>query len=178
MIYMQSGSFGKTIGVFVRMKGIEDSTKTVTTTATIYAGRPVTLHAAVDANQGNVEDITSEVMVYGLAKFQKNSYVDEVVDDFGFYGSRKGTVILSGIVEVTHNVFTDNVGTETTVKTYDDAQTYAPMQPLYVELTDTAKIGQITNVTTTANNATFLGYCLASDATNKVLQILLAKPSA
>jgi hypothetical protein len=131
----------------------------------------------VDADQFSVEDITAEVIVYGLAKFQKNSYVDEVVDDFGFYGSKKGTVIVSGIVEVTHNVFTDSVGTETTVKTYDDAQAYAPMAPLYVELTDTTKIGQITSVTTSANNGTFLGYVLGIDTTNKVLQILLAKPS-
>ena len=178
MIYMQSGSFGKAIAVFTRIKGMEDSTKTVKPTATIYSGRPVSLHAAADADQGSIEDITAEVIVYGLAKFQKNSYIDEVVDDFGFYGSKKGTVILSGVVEVTHNVFSDPyTGVETTVKTYDDAQSYAPMTPLYVELTDTTKIGQITSVTTSANNGTFLGYALALDTTNKVLQILLAKPS-
>jgi hypothetical protein len=178
MIYMQTGSFGKAIAVFNRMKGMEDSTKLVKSDAVIYSGRPVTLYRTPGADLGKIVPVTEEASrVYGLAKFQKNSYVDEVVDDYGFYGSKKGTVIVTGIVEVTHNVFTDPAGVETTVKTYDDAQTYLPMQGLFVELTDVIKIGQITNQAAAANNETFLGFCLAIDTTNKILQILLSKPS-
>jgi len=180
MIYMQASSFGKTIAVFNRIKGMEDSTKLVRPDAVIYSGRALSLRPNVDANQGTLQPTLSNILVYGLAKFQKNSYLDEVVDDYGFYGSKKGTVILSGIVEVTDNVFTDPAGVETTVHTYDTTLTYAPGQPLYVDLTsgDPAIIGTITNVVGAPNDATFLGYCLAVDTTNKVLQILLAKPSA
>jgi hypothetical protein len=178
MIYMQSGSFGKTIAVFNRMKGLEDSTKTVKSDAVIYSGRPVTLYRTPGDDLGKIVPVTDEASrVYGLAKFQKNSYLDEVVDDFGFYGSKKGTVIVTGIVEVTHNVFTDPSGVETTVKNYDDAQTYLPMQGLFVELTNPAKLGMITNQASAANNETFLGFVLGIDTTNAVLQIMLSKPS-
>ena len=171
MLYQQSGSFGKPIAVFNRYKVIEDSTKTVNTAAVIYSGRPVSLNAS-----GELVAAATDALVYGLARFQKNTYVDEVVDDFGFYGSKKGTVIVEGIVEVTQNVFTDSVGTETTVKTYDDTLTYVPNEPLYVDITNTTYV--ITNVKDGANAATFLGYVLAIDTTNKVLQIKLQKPSA
>jgi len=174
MLYQQSGSFGKPIAIYTRYKLLEDATKLAKSDAEIFSARPVTL----DEN-GEVIPVTSNVKVYGLAKANKNQYSDEVSDSYGMYGSKRMTVVVMGIVEVQHNIVTDNEGNETQIDTYDTAQTYSVMDPLYV-VTSGTKVGQITNQLVTSgqgqNDKTFLGYVLVPPtATDSTMQILLLK---
>ena len=173
MIPMQSDSFGRPIAIFTRYKILEDSTKIVKNDAVIFSGMPVAISAAHDANDGQIIAALTNAKIYGLAKFNKNSYSDEVNDAFGMYGSGKGNVVVKGIVEIQPNVFTLNDGTEVVVNTYDVGQTYYPNDPLYVELADSGKLGQITKVAVAGNNATFVGYVLVAPDSNGVMQILL-----
>ena len=87
MIYQDTSSFGKQIPVYTRYRVLEDASKEVDTTKTFFAGLPVTIDTIASGQK--LIPVAADVKVYGLAKFQKNSYIDEVVDDFGFYGSKK-----------------------------------------------------------------------------------------
>ncbi|MEM7827537.1 MAG: hypothetical protein QXD72_02400 [Candidatus Aenigmatarchaeota archaeon] len=172
-MYLQKGSFGKPIATYTRFKLLEDSTKPCNVDAVIYSGRPVTLNA-----DGEVVPVTANKTVYGLAKSNKNQYIDEVFDPRGMYGSGKIAVVVLGIVDVYHNIYTLQDGTEVKIDNFDTAQTYNVMDPLYVELTNEEKIGIITNVTDENNDKTFLGYVLEVGANKEFLQILLCKPTA
>jgi hypothetical protein len=177
-ISQQSGSFGKQSSLFVRMRGLEDASKFATSASVIYCGRPVMQSTAVDANIGKILQANVNQLVYGLAKMNKNAYVDETSDTFGMYGSGKMCVVVSGLVDVTHNIYTATDGTETTVKTFDDTLTYAIGEPLYVAVVT----GLITNVKVTApgatrNDNTFLGYVTSVPSTTDLtLGIFLKKP--
>ena len=162
MIYQETSSFGKQIAIYTRYRVLEDPTKAVDTSKTIYAGRAVTLNAS-----GAVTPVVDDSKVYGLAKFQKNVYMDEVsgTNPSGVYGSGRGTVVVKGIVDVCPNVFTLTDGTECTIANWDVAGCYLPMAPLYV------KDELLT--TDSCCSATLLGYVLNYDATSSVLQILL-----
>jgi len=154
---MQTSSFGKPIAVYNRFKVLEDSTKLLKSGEVIYSGRPVTIEVA----SGSLISMASNMPVYGLAKAQSNPYQDEVFGaSTGMYGSGCLTTIVNGIVDLQHNTFTLNDGSEVVVKTYDSAQTYHVWDPLYVELADGGKIGEITNVVVAGNNKTLLGYVL------------------
>jgi len=183
---MAISTFGRAIGVNSDNTYLEDSTKTVDTTETlIFAGRPVyidgsgapaltpVLHA-YDANSNNLR-------VYGIAKFNKNVYIDETKGALGgIYGGGKGTVVKKGIVSIRPISFILSNDTELTVDMYNSALTYLVGQPLYVELYNASKLGQITNVLDTThtgagvNGTTLLGYVTKPpSATDPVLELEL-----
>jgi len=165
---MSIANFGESIALQIRYKVLEDATKDVKSDAVIYSGRPVQLTA------DGVKEVDANVRPYGLAKANKNSYIDETSNSFGMYGSGKLTVVCNGIVEVSHNVY--EVGdTSVTVKVYDDAQSYNVGDKLYVELTDAGKLGMITNqVSSGVNDNTYLGIVTkAPSSSDPVMQIRL-----
>jgi hypothetical protein len=182
MIYQDNSSFGKQIPIYSRYKVLEDSTKCVNTASAIYAGRPVKLATAT----GNIEayycatDNAANVKPFGLAKFQYNCYLDEVLGSkpAGVYGSGRGNVVVKGVVDVGPNYFTDTSGSVTTVVNYLD-ESYLPGDALYVATNCGANQGALTAVVETCsacpgyNSGTFTGYVLNYDVCNATLQVLL-----
>ena len=167
MIYQDSSNFGKQIPIYVRYKVLEDSTKAVSTTvANIYAGLPVTVSCS-----GDLTAVTTNVAVYGLAKFQYNGQLDEVTgtQPAGIYGSNKGTVVVKGIVDVlTVMPFTDACSVHLV-----DTVGLVPMAPLYVSCVANGDgVYPISANVATWTNTQF-GVVLNYDSTNGVLQILL-----
>ena len=173
---MQSTSFGKPISVYPRYKILQDATKPVKVGGTIYPGRPVTLHSNSGSTyDGQIEAVAANGPVYGLSMDNYNIYVDEVMgSSTGMFGSGNVTVLIEGIADITPNVYTLTDGSQVTVNTYVTTATYYPWDKLYVELTDSGTLGQITKAGVTANYKTFLGWCLIPPtATNATMQILL-----
>jgi len=176
-MYMQSGSFGQQIPIYVRYRILEDSTKEVDTTTTIYAGLPLTL----DTTSQKLIPVDAEVKVYGLAKFQKNSYMDEVTGTApsGIYGSYRGTVVAKGIVDVkTQMIFTISSGAEKTIDLVDTSSGLVPMAPLYVGATgissgDNTGQHRISAADTTWDANGPFGYVLNYDSAAGIVQILL-----
>jgi hypothetical protein len=159
--------FGRAVGINVDYRILEDAVNPVNASAEIYAGRPVVLDAS-----GYVSPVTSDVPVYGLAKANKNSYIDETRGAYGAYGSGQMAVVVLGIVTVRHNVFYGSDGSENKVETYVTGLNYNYMDKLYVD----TETGKITNDDTASN--TFIGYCLSSissSATDDAMRILLVK---
>lgn len=163
-------AWGEPIGLNIDYRVLEDGTKDVNVDATIYAGRPVALNASSEVIpiDGTASGIcAAAACVYGLAKANKCSYIDETYGAWGTYGSGRMTVVLQGLVTVRHNQFTKSDGSIATVKTYDDSKTYVPMTKLYVD-----GAGRITNVGTYTN--TELGIVtVPPTATCEEMQILL-----
>jgi hypothetical protein len=183
------GTFGRGLGINPDEVKLEDATKMVfINDLGVYGGSPMTLVA----NSG-VSTLASwaklaaaalplNVPVYGVAKFQKNSYADETFDKTGLYGSGKGTVIQLGRVSLYNNVFRTADNGVVQVFAFDSSITgYVPMQKLYVNCDVTnPHFGQITNVldgTTgaAANGNTEFGVVSAyyANATQPVLEILV-----
>jgi len=171
MIPIQSGSFGKPIGIYTRYKVLEDATKALKSGETVYAGRAVWQETGVSSNIVGAAPAAGD-RVYGLSKANKNAYLDEVSGGQGFYGSGKVTVVREGMVELYQLVFTDAAGAETTVKTWDDtAITAADIGgPLYADDAD----GTITNVADGGNNPK-IGYLLDIDTTAGCIQVDLIR---
>jgi hypothetical protein len=152
-------------GITVNYRILEDATKLVKSDAVIYAGRAVTM----DPTTGLIIAGGGNVRTYGLAKSNKNSYVDETKGSFGAYGSGKMTTVLKGLVTVRPNYFVASDETIAKIKVYDDTilATYQYLQALYVDTN-----GLITNVTTQGN--TLLGYCTKPPtSTDETMEISL-----
>jgi len=162
--------FGQAIGLNTKYRVLEDSTKAVDIAAVVYAGRAVSLEAS-GANAGMLLDAGSvgNVRPYGLAKFNKNTYIDETSGAYGAYGSGQGTVVMNGIVSVQANAFVTDAGTEVIVPTFDASfLTAAVGAPVYVNLTAGASFGQLTTTLVSSgagqNDQTLLGYLNALPA--------------
>jgi hypothetical protein len=181
------GTFGRGLGINPDEVKLEDSTKFVfADDMGVYGGSPMTLVA----NSG-VSTLTSwaklaaahlslNVPVYGIAKFQKNSYSDETFDKTGLYGSGKGTVIQLGRVSLYNNVFRTADNGIVQVFAFDNSITnYAPMDKMYVNCDVlSSHFGQMTNVLVggtgaDANGNTEFGVVSAyyANATQPVLEI-------
>lgn len=180
------GTFGRGIGINPDDVKMEDSTKIVKVEdTTIYGGMPLALYSDAGviklASFKYLADnsIAANVKPYGIAKFNKNSYIDETFDQLGMYGSGKGTVIQLGRISLMNNVFRTSVGGVVKVFGFDSTLTYLPMQPLFVNLdTTSAACGKITNVEDAGgveNTATLVGYVanFFASATEPVLEILV-----
>jgi len=160
-------SWGRKIGITVKSPVYISVSLPPKSNAELYAGRPVTL----DAN-GEVVPVTSNTEVLGLAKGHKNSYVNEVSDDYGMYGSGLITVVTSGLVEITPNYFTNVDGSETVVANYEnDFLTASLMAKVYVNLTR----GTLTTVSNDSNNKTFIGYLLRKPTSSDPSCLILLK---
>jgi hypothetical protein len=184
------GTFGRGIGINPDDVKLEDSTKDVVVADTyIYGGTPLTLISVSGVTKlvsyAYLHDVplTLNVKPYGISKFNKNAHIDETFDALGTYGSGKGTCINLGRVSLMNNVFRTSTGGLTTVFGFDTSITsYAPMDPLYVELDHaSAYFGMITKTLVAAgpdnaNSNTLLGYVSAyyAHATQPVLEIILA----
>jgi hypothetical protein len=173
MIYQDTSSFGKQIPIYVRYKVLEDATKEVTVASTFFAGGPV----SIDTTSGKLVPTGSDVKVYGLAKFQKNTYLDEVTgtSPSGIYGSGRGTVVVKGIVDLmTTMVFTLSDGSTHTT-TLVNATGLANNQLLYVDDAATSDGNYPLAVTaqTTWTTNSFVGYVLNYDSSNGIVQILM-----
>lgn len=170
---MTFSSWGRNLGIEVKSPiSLQYAECIVKSDAVVYSGRPVTI------SNGELVPVITNVKALGLAKFNKNSYINEVIGAFGMYGSGRGTVIISGIVDVSPNYFVQSDGSEISVANYtNDVIGAAEMSPLYI-VTDGADAGKLTTVLVTngagQNDATKIGYLLvAPSATNPIAKILL-----
>lgn len=135
----------------------EDGGKMKKSGEQVYEGSPLTLHT-----DGSLKLAAAGDKVYGLSKIDSNSNRDFAFGEFGAFGSGQLTVVTRGHCEVSHSVYNKvEVDTQTQVgsspvikKLFDDTQTYAPMQPLYVDAA-----GLISN--TPSDKSSLLGKCLA-----------------
>lgn len=134
----------------------------VSPTFSIYCGNCVSLDAG-----GAVVPATTNVKVLGLAKVNKNAYVDETAGALGgIYGSGKMGVVVKGIVTLRHNYFQSaSTGAVTEVKTFAETS-YTPMAALFQNASaQLSSSGAVSSVT--------VGFVLAYSSTNKALQVFL-----
>lgn len=183
------GTFGRGLGINPDDVKMEDATKLVKLEDTsIYGGSPLAL-----INDAGVfklasfkylmdEALGGNIKPYGLAKFNKNAYIDETFDQQGMYGSGKGTAIQLGRVTLMNNIFRTVAGGVTPKFGFVESITdYAPMQELYINLdVASADCGKLTNVKISAvqadrNDNTLVGYVANyfASATQPVLEVLL-----
>lgn len=183
------GTFGRGIGVNPDDVKMEDATKIAKMEdVDVYGGSPLALFKDTDnvfklASYKYLVDnsIAANVKPYGLAKFNKNAYIDETFDKLGTYGSGKGTVMQLGRLSLMNNIFRTSDGGVEAVFSFDTTQTYLPMQALYVNLDSTsAAYGKITNQvvsteTADRNDGTLVGYVanFFPSATQPVLEVIL-----
>jgi len=160
-------SWGRKVGIEVKHPVYISVSLPPKSNAVLYAGRPVTLNA-----NGEVVPVTSNTEVLGLVRVHKNSYVNEVSGDYGMYGSGLVTVVVSGLVEIAPNYFTNADGSETVVANYEnDFLTASLMSKVYVNLTN----GTLTTVSDTSNSETFVGYLLRKPTTDDPRCLILLK---
>lgn len=125
----------------------------------VWEGQPLT----IDAATGQLRAAASTDKVFGLSKIDSNQYADYSFGEFGAYGSGNLDVVTRGQAEVSHSIYQQvEINTQTMVgsspvvhKLFDDAQTYVPMQPLYVNAT-----GLITNQK--VSGVSLFGKCLTN----------------
>jgi len=158
-------SWGRQVGIEVKSPVYISLSLEPKSDAVLYAGRPVTLNA-----DGLVVAVNSNVKVLGLVKSHKNSYVDEVSDNYGMHGSGRVTVVVSGLVEIAPNYFTAADGSEIVVPNYEnDFLTAAPMSPVYVNTSN----GTLTTSNTAAN--TLVGYLIVPPTSTDPRCLILLK---
>lgn len=180
------GTFGRGIGLNPDDVKMEDATKVVKLEdVSVFGGVPMALindngTFKIASYKYLVDNsVAANVLPYGIAKFNKNSYIDETFDRLGTYGGGKGTVIQLGRVSLCNNVFRTSEGGIVTEFAFDTSLTYTPMQKLYVNLDPASPaLGKITNVLDGAvnlNGDTFFGYVANwyPSATQPVLEVLL-----
>ena len=113
---------------------LEDGTKAVDGSSSIYAGQPVSINAS-----GKIVPATSGSKIFGLAKVDRNSYEDSVVGKYSIYGSGLMPVLCMGIASIkasTYNTIevTNAVTSSAFSKDiFDTSKTYAPGDLLYVD---------------------------------------------
>jgi len=183
------GTFGRAVGVNPDAVILEDATKSVLLAdLSIMGGTPMALYKDTD----DVVKIASykwlidnskaaNIRVHGIAKFSKNSYIDETFDKLGTFGSGKGTVMQMGRITVLNNAYTTADGVVTTFA-FDTTKTYLAGEALYVNLdAESDYLGKITNVLVSdtedvaCNTGTLVGYVSGfyASATQPVLEITL-----
>lgn len=155
----------------------EDGTRAKKAGSLVYEGQPVKINAA-----GTLEPATAAAKVYGISKLDSNAYADLSFGEVGAFGSGQLTVITEGTISVGHSVFnkievdssTTTASAPVTVKIYDDTQTYAPGEALYVDAA-----GLITNQTA-AGKQSLLGKVLRTplQTGDGSLEIKVGAPAA
>jgi len=110
---------------------LEDSLRPVDTTVQIYSGSPVTLETS--SATGKITTVTSNVVTYGLAKFDANSYANFALSTDGSYGGGQMTVVKQGIVQLFPSVYQDPTTLNTTVvQMWVTTDNFLSGDPLYV----------------------------------------------
>lgn len=172
---LRFSSWGRSLGIEVKSPvSVQYAESPVNSSAVIFSGRPVTLNSS-----GELVALVENKKALGLAKFNKNTYIDETMGAWGMYGSRKGTVIVQAIVDISPNYFVAADGVETVVANYTaDLLTAAPMSAVYV-VTSGTDAGKLTTILveseTGQNDLTKVGYLLvAPSETNPIARILVS----
>lgn len=160
-------SWGRKIGIEVVHPVYTQWSFVPATGVELFAGRPVTLNS-----EGKVVPVTQNTEVLGLVRAHKNKFVNEVSNDYGMYGSGLISVVLSGIVEVYPNYFTNPDGSETVVPNYEnDLLNASLMSKIYVNLTN----GTLTTVVDANNDKTLVGYLLRKPTADNPKALILLK---
>jgi len=157
MIKVSPGQSMFVYGINVDYRAMEDSTKYVDPSAVLYPGRPVRL-----TSTSLVKNSDGSTITFGLAKSNKNSYVDDTFGEFGAYGSGKMSVVVLGMVTVRPNLYVKSDGTIDTINVWDTTKTYLVNDYLYCNAS-----GLITNDSTGVTGSKF-GYVLKPPATEDV----------
>jgi hypothetical protein len=135
----------------------------------ITAGQPVTLDVSGTADQGKIVLVQGNVKVLGLAKSNKNQYIDETLGYTGIQGSGKMATQCKGIVTVRPSIFLDSsTGNTITVSIWDGTIVAGlnPMTKLYATAAGLISTNYMSN--------TYIGQVLhAPTASSFALQILL-----
>ena len=177
--------FGRAIGINMDKLVLSDSQRTVKEDAVVYAGRPVALDSSslvVDFGNDATSGGAGNVRIYGLARANKNSYINEAKGATGAYGSGQIDVAIMGLATLRDNVFSQTgSSTDVTKPTFDSALTYAVGEELWVNLgADAAKRGLITNVKVTSggdqNDSTFVGYVVRPPSASDTSMTILLLP--
>lgn len=175
--------FGRAIGINMDKLVLSDSQRSVKDTAVIYAGRPVALDSnslVVDYGNDATSGGAGNVRISGLARANKNAFVNEASGSFGMFGSGQIDIAIMGIATLKANVFssTSDSNVDLTKPTFDESLTYAVGDSLWVDQgSDATKRGLINNVKLTSgaaqNDNTFVGYVVrppsASDSSMTIL---------
>jgi ribosomal protein L30/L7E len=160
-------TWGRSIGIEVKSTvSVVDCVSTVDQTKTFYAGRAVT----IDSTSKKLIPVEANLKPLGLAKFNKNTYVDETLNNYGMMGSGLGTTVMFGTVEVSPNYFTIADGTEVVVDNFVAGMTAAaPLAPIYVVTAAGADLGKLTPTLVAPgpgqNELTVVGYLLVAPTT-------------
>jgi len=156
-----------THGINIEKALLEWNDATVTAAVTINAGGCVRLDSTT--GPATLVPVTTDVKVLGLAKSNKNIYVDEVGGALGgIYGSGKMGVIIKGIVTLMSNYYQDPVtGVINEFKTFDGTS-FTKGAAVYASATS---IINTTGASGTTNCK--VGSVLDYNSTTKTLQILV-----
>ena len=92
-------------GISIDHPILEISTIMAGSTNNITAGQPVTIDATNGVDRGKIVLVTDNVKVLGLAKSNKNQFIDETLGYTGIYGSGKMAVQCKGLVTVRPSYF-------------------------------------------------------------------------
>ena len=155
---------------------LEDGSRKKASGASITEGQAV----KIDSN-GNIAPATAAAKVYGIAKVDSNAFRDFAFGEFGAFGTGQITVVVKGVLLLSQSVYnqvevdssTTTSSAPTTIKVFDDTQTYAPGDALYVDGS-----GLITNQTGAGKNS-LLGKCLSTPLQNGgMLELEVDAPAA
>jgi hypothetical protein len=142
---------------------LEDGLRTKSYGVNITSGQPVSLNSL-----GQLVPATATSEVYGICKLDSNQFNDFAFGEFGAFGSGQLTVVLQGILLLAQSIYNEiEVTTQTTtslapttIKVYDDTQSYNVNDALYVD-----SMGLISNVNT-AGKQSLLGRVVSTPAQN------------
>ena len=154
-------------GIQIDHSVLEISTILAGSVENITAGQPVTLDVSGTADQGKIVVVPGNVKVLGLAKSNKNQYIDETLGYTGIYGSGKMAVQCKGLVVVRPSYFQTSLGI-VTVQVWDGT-IVAGLNPLTKLYATTAGL-----ISTNVLSETYIGYVLqAPTASDMSLRMCL-----
>lgn len=176
--------FGRAIGINMDKLVLSDSQRTAKDSAVIYAGRPVALDSnglVVDFGNDATSGGAGNVKIAGLARANKNSYINEAHGSNGSYGSGMIDMAIMGLATLRDNVFSQTSGPDITKGSFDSSVTYAVNDALYVnQSSDATKRGMITNDKQTSggaqNDSTFVGYVVRPPSVSDTSMTILLLP--
>lgn len=115
---------------------LEDGTRKKKSGTNVTEGQAVKLNAS-----GELEPGTAAAKVYGISKLDSNQFRDFAFGEFGAFGSGQLTAVTKGILTLAQSTYnqievdtsTTTSSSPTTIKVFDDTQTYAVGDSLYVD---------------------------------------------
>jgi hypothetical protein len=155
-------------GIQIDHPVLEISTLYAGSVNNMTAGQPVTLDATSGDDRGKIVAVSGNVKVLGLAKSNKNQYIDETLGYTGIYGSGKMAVQCKGIVTVRPSYFLNPDDSVSTVMIWDGTIVSGlnTMTKLYATAASL--------ISTNAMSNTYIGFVLKSPtASDFALQIYL-----